>query len=65
MTVIHKFCNTCSKTTLHNPMKGGGERCTGCALPYGTGPKAERHKTMGTTKHLGLPASLKRHTYSK
>ena len=49
MGCIKKVCLRCIKETIHNESgkkDGTMPRCTQCAQPYGTGPKAEKHKMM-------------------
>lgn len=45
--MIRKWCSSCFRVTLHNPMQKAGEyRCTFCGHPVGTGPKREANEAL-------------------
>jgi len=51
--MVFKLCKECGKECWHNLLKKnkdgqGGERCTYCAFPLGTGPKRDVHSALNT-----------------
>lgn len=57
MPMIKKFCNDCGRERWHNPSgkkeNAATPRCTGCAHPFGTGPKKERHEMAAISAKRG------------